>query len=68
MISCHLCDIGGYRGTFDYICYRGTEPWGNVTRGQAESMCGLTHVILSVPVKDHTVVGASVEIERMPLT
>ena len=21
-----------------YICYRGTEPWGNVTRGRMESM------------------------------
>ena len=45
-----------------------TEPWGHVTRGRAKSMCRLTHVILSVPVKDRTVVGAFVEIERMPLT
>ena len=51
-----------------YICYRGTEPWGNVTRGQAESMCRLTHVIPSIPVKDRTVVGTSIEIKRMPLT
>ena len=51
-----------------YICYHGKEPWDNVTRGQAESMCSLTHVIPSVPIKDHTVVGASVEIERMSLT
>ena len=51
-----------------YICYRGTEPWGNVTRGRAESMCRLTHVILSMPIKDRTIVGASIEIERMPLT
>ena len=50
------------------ICYRGTEPWGNVTGGQVESMCGLTHVIPSVPIKDRTIVGASVEIERMPFT
>ena len=68
VISYHLRDIGGYRSTVGYIYYRGTKPWDNVTRGQAESMCGLTHVILSVPRKDHTVVGDSVKIERMPLT
>ena len=68
MISYHLRDIAGYRSTVGYICYSGTEPWGNVTRGRAESMCRLTHVILSVPIKDHTVVGTSVEIERMSLT
>jgi hypothetical protein len=68
VISCHLRDIDGYRGTVGYICYRGTEPWGNVTGGQAESMCRLTHVISSVLVKDRTVVGTSDKIERMPLT
>ena len=68
MISCHLRDIGGCRSTVGYIWYRGIEPWGNVTRGQVESMCKFTHVILSMLVKDHTVVGTSVEIERMPLT
>ena len=31
-------------------------------------MCRLTHVILSVLIEDRTVVGAFVEIERMPLT
>jgi len=51
-----------------YICYRGTEPWGNVIGDRAESMCRLTHVIMSVPIKDHTVVGTSIEIECMPLT
>ena len=51
-----------------YICYRGKEPWDNVTRGRMESMCRLTQVIPSVPIKDHTVVGTFVEIERMPLT
>ena len=51
-----------------YICYRGTEPWGNVTRGQVESMCRLTHVIPSMPIKDHTVVGTFDKIERMPIT
>ena len=30
-------------------------------------MCGLTHMISSMPVKDHTVVGASDKIERMPI-
>ena len=68
VISCHLRDIGGCRSTVGYICYRGTEPWGNVTEGWAESMCGLTHVIPSIPIKDRTIVGTSVEIERMPLT
>ena len=68
MISCHLRDIGGYRSTVDYICYRGKEPWGNVNGGQAESMRRLTHVIPSEPIKDHTIVGASDKIERMPIT
>ena len=31
-------------------------------------MCGLTHVILSMPIKDRIIVGASIEIECMPLT
>ena len=68
MISYHLRDIGGYRSTVDYICYRGIEPWGNVTGGRVESMCRLTHVITSMPVKDRTVVSTSIEIKRMPLT
>ena len=68
MISCHLRDIGGYRRTVSYICYRGKEPWGNVNKGRAESMCRLTHVNPSVLIKDRTVVGTFVEIERMPLT
>ena len=41
-----------------YICYRGKEPWGNVNGGRAESMCGLAHVIPSVPIMDRAVVGA----------
>ena len=68
MISYHLRDIGEYRSMVGYICYRGTEPWGNVTGGWAESLCRLTHVIPSVPVKDRTIVGTSDKIERMPLT
>ena len=44
------------------------EPWGNVNGGRAESMCRLTHMIPSVPIKDSTVVGTFVEIERMHLT
>ena len=51
-----------------YICYRGKEPWGNINRGQAESMCRLTHVIPFVPIKDRTVVGTSDKIEHMPIT
>ena len=61
-------DIGGCRSTVGYIYYRGKEPWGNVTRGQMESMRRLAHVILSMLIKDRTVVGASIEIEHMPLT
>ena len=37
-------------------------------QGRAESVRRLTHVIPSVSIKDRTVVGAFVEIERMPLT
>ena len=48
-----------------YICYHRKEPWGNVNGGQAESMHRFTHVILSVLIKDHIVVGTFVEIERM---
>ena len=33
-----------------------------------ESMCRFTHVIPSVPIKDRTVVGTFIEIERIPLT
>ena len=51
-----------------YICYHGKEPWDNVTGGQMESMHKLSHVIPSVPIKDRTVVGTSIEIERMPFT
>ena len=40
----------------------------NVNGGWVESMCGLTHVILSVPIKDCTVVGTFDKIERMPIT
>ena len=39
-----------------------------VNRGRAESMCRLTHVIPSMPIKDRTVVGTSDKIERMPIT
>ena len=39
-----------------------------VNRGRVESMCRLTHVISSVPIKDRTIVGASDMIECMPLT
>ena len=39
-----------------------------VNRGRVGSMCRLTHVISSVPIKDRTVVGASDKIERIPIT
>ena len=51
-----------------YICYHGKEPWGNITRGQMESMRRLTYVISSMLIKDRTIVGTFIEIERMPLT
>jgi len=44
------------------------EPWGNVNGGWTESMRRLTHVIPSMPIKDHTVVGTFDKIERMPIT
>ena len=68
VISYHQRDIGGYRSMVGYIFYRGIEPWGNVTEGRAESVYRLTHVILSMPIKDCIIVGTLVEIERMPLT
>ena len=36
--------------------------------GPTESMCRLTHVIPSMPIKDRTVVGPSDKIERMSIT
>ena len=65
-MSCHLRDVGGYRSTVGYICYRGTEPLGNVTGGQVESMCRLTHVIMSVSIKDHIVGGPLVILNACP--
>ena len=35
----------------------GKEPWGNVNGGRVESMCRLTHVISSVPIKDRIIGG-----------
>ena len=65
MISYHLQDIGGYRSKVGYICYHGKEPWGNVTRGRMESMRRLAHVILFMPIKDHTVVGTFVNVSHL---
>ena len=65
VISGHLRDIGGYQSLVGYICYHGKEPWGNVNGGRAESMCGLTHVIPSMLIKDRTVVGISDKIEHI---
>ena len=68
VISCHLRDIGGYRSTVGYICNHGKEPWGK-SKSRPDGVYGrLTHVIPSVPIKDHTVVGTSNKIERMPIT
>ena len=68
VISCYLRAISGYMVMVGYICYHGKEAWGNVNGGRAESMCRLTHVIPSMPIKDHTVVGIFDKIERMPIT
>ena len=68
VISYHLRDIDRYRSMVGYSCYRGKEPWSNVTGGQTKSMRRLAHVIPSVPIKDRTVVGTSDKIELMPLT
>ena len=46
----------------------GKEPWGNVNRGRAESICRLTHVIPSLAIKDRTVVATFDKIECMPIT
>ena len=75
-MSYHLRDIGGYRSTVGYICHRGTEPWGksksrpdgrSIEKQQDMEVLGVD-LSLSVSVKDHTVVGTSDKIERMPLT
>ena len=41
---------------------------GNIDGGLTKSMRRLAHVIPSMPIKDRTIVGTFVEIERMPLT
>ena len=51
-----------------YICYRGKEPWGKSKSRPGRVYGRLTHVILSVPIKDRTVVGTSDKIECMPIT
>ena len=75
-MSCHLRDIGGYRSTVGYICYRGTEPWGkrklrpdgkSIEKQQDMEVLGVD-LSLSVSIKDRTVVGASNKIECMPNT
>ena len=76
MISYHLRDIGGYRSTVDYICYRGIEPWGkrksrpdgkSIEKQQDMEVLGVD-LSPSVSIKDRIVVGASDKIERMPPT
>ena len=51
-----------------YICYRGKEPWDTSKWRPNGVYGGLAHVILSVPIKDRTVVGLFDKIERMPIT
>ena len=75
-MSCHLRDIGGYRSTIGYICYRGTEPWGkrksrpdrkSIEKQQDMEVLGVD-LSPSVSIKDRTVVGTFDKIERMPIT
>ena len=75
-MSYHLRDIGGYRSTVGYICYRGTDPWGksksrpggiSIEKQQGMEVLGVD-LSPSVSVKDRIIVGASDKIERMPLT
>ena len=75
-MSYHLRDIGGYRNTVGYICYHGTKPWGkrksrpdrkSIEKQQDMEVLGVD-LSPSVLIKDHTIVGASDKIERMPLT
>ena len=68
VISCHLRDIGGYQSTVGYICYRGKEPRGKSKWRPGGVYGRMTHVIPSMPIKDHTVVGASDKIECMAIT
>ena len=68
VISYQLRDMGGYQSMVGYICYRGKEPLGNVTRDRTKSMHRLTHVIPSMPIKDRTVVGTFDKNELMPIT
>ena len=75
-MSYHLRDIGGYRSTVGYICYRGTEPWGKrksrpdgkLVEKQQDMEVLDVDLSPSVSIKDRTIVGASNKIERMPLT
>ena len=74
-MSCHLREIGGYRSTVGYICYRGKEPWGKsksrsggmLIEKQDMEVLGVD-LSPSVSIKVRTIVGASDKIERMPLT
>ena len=68
VISNHLRDIGGYRNTVGYICYRGKEPWDTSKWRPDGVYGGLAYVILSMPIKDHTIVGPFDNIECMPTT
>ena len=76
MMSCHLRDIGGYRSTVGYICYRGTEPCGKsksrpdgkqIEKQQDMEVLGVD-LSPSVSIKDRTIVGTSNKIECMPIT
>ena len=75
-MSYHLRDIGGYRSTVGYLCYRGIEPWGksksrpggiSIEKQQGMEVLGVD-LSPSVSIKDHTIVGTSDKIEHMPLT
>ena len=72
MISCHLRDISGYHNTVGYIfyhekitigCYQVKTGWDLICNG-----VGLAILVPFMSIKDRTIVGTSIKIERMPLT
>ena len=72
MISCHLRDIGGYRSTVGYILLSWKITMGCIQKETGHDLIcngvGLAMLVPSMSIKDHTIVGTSIEIERMPLT
>ena len=68
MISCHLRDIGGNRARLAIFAIVEKNHGVKVNRGRAESMCRLTHVIPSMPIKNVPLLALFDKIERLPIT